>query len=173
MNEGCNTCMVLGHACDVHSSKIKKSGGRNSTSKGIYVPRYPEKYLGDPTKIRFLSSWEHRFFQAADLNPNVLKWGSEEFKVHYFHPIKKKVCTYIPDIWMQYRTASGEIKTEVIEIKPHKQSVVSNNMSTYDKVQLVINHAKWTACKAICDAGGIRFRVVTEQSLFRTGPEKK
>lgn len=68
---------------------------------------------------------------------------------------------------MQYRNAKGEVLIEVIEIKPMKQSVLSPNMSTYDKVQLVINHAKWTACKAVCDAGGIKFRVVTEQELFR------
>lgn len=135
-------------------------------AKGMFIPQHPEKYLGDPTKIRFLSSWEQRFMFACDLNPNVLKWGSEEFKVHYFHPIKKKVCTYIPDVWMQYKDSKGTIHTEVIEIKPKKQSVISNNMSTYDKVQLVINHAKWTACKAICEAGGIKFRVVTEMELF-------
>lgn len=169
MNSGCNACKAIGQACEVHAGKLYKSGGRNSTSKGVYTPKYPEKYLGDPTKIRFLSSWEHRFFIAADLNPNVLKWGSEEFKVHYFHPIKKKVCTYIPDIWMQYRDKEGKIHTEVIEIKPKKQAVISKNMSTYDKVQLVINHAKWTAAKAICDAGGIKFRVVTEQELFSGG----
>lgn len=139
----------------------------------MYRPINVEKYLGDPSKIRFLSSWERVFMVACDMNPNILKWGSEEFKVHYYHPIKLKICTYIPDFWIQYKDSKGVIHTEVIEVKPHKQSVVSNNMSTYDKVQLVINHAKWTACKAICDAGGIRFRVVTEQSLFRTGPEKK
>lgn len=59
-------------------------------AKGRYTPQHPEKYLGDPTKIRFLSSWELRFFQACDMNPNILKWGSEEFKVPYWHPIKKK-----------------------------------------------------------------------------------
>lgn len=136
-------------------------------AKGIYTPQNPQKYLGDPTKIRFLSSWELRFFQACDMNPNILKWGSEEFKVPYWHPIKLRTATYLPDIWMQYRNAKGEIITEVIEIKPMKQSVISPKMTTYDKVQLVINHAKWTACKAVCDAGGIRFRVVTEKELFK------
>lgn len=136
-------------------------------AKGLYQIQHPEKYLGDPTKCRFLSSWELHFFKYADNNPDVLQWGSEQFKVHYFHPIKKKVCTYIPDIWIKYRTKAGIIKTQVIEVKPKKQSVISKNMNNYDKLALVVNHAKWTACKAICDAGGIEFRICTEEDLFR------
>lgn len=135
-------------------------------AKGLYTILHPEKYLGDPRKCRFLSSWELRFFQYADNNPAVVKWGSEQFKVPYFHPIKKKVCTYIPDIWIQIKLPDGTIRTEVIEIKPKKQSVISKNMSNYDKVSLVINHAKWLACKAICDRGGIGFRICTEDDIF-------
>jgi hypothetical protein len=150
--------------------KVSKAKGISSTRKGIYTPVNPQKYLGDPRKIRYLSSWEVRFMQFCDMNPHIISWGSEEFRVKYWHPIKGKVCEYIPDFIIKYKTTDGTIKTEVIEIKPKKQSVISSNMSTYDKVSLVINHAKWTAAKAICDSHGIVFRVVTDDDLF---PKRK
>ena len=139
-------------------------------AKGLYTPQFPEKYLGDIRKIRFLSSWELRFMNFCDLNPNVVAWGSEEFRVKYFNPVKNKVCDYIPDFIIKYKDSNGNIITEVIEIKPLKESVLKPKMSTYDKVALVVNHAKWTACKAMCDTAGIKFRVITEQDMFRQKP---
>jgi hypothetical protein len=140
-------------------------------AKGLYTPQHPEKYLGDPRKIRFLSSWELSFMNFCDTNPNVIAWGSEEFRVKYFNPVKNKVCDYIPDFIVKYKDAQGNIITEVIEIKPLKEAVQKPKMSAYDKVALVINHAKWTAAKAMCDAAGIRFRVLTEQEMFRQKPQ--
>lgn len=136
-------------------------------AKGLYTPQNPQKYLGDPRKIRFLSSWELRFMQNCDSNPNVLQWGSEEFKIQYWNPIKNRVANYFPDFIIKYRDARGEVITEVIEIKPLKQSVTSKSMSTYDKLSLIVNHAKWQAAVAVCESHGIKFRVVTEKDLFR------
>jgi hypothetical protein len=136
-------------------------------AKGLFTPKNVSKYMGDPTKIRFLSSWELKFMQFCDVNPNILQWGSEEFKIQYWHPIKARLANYLPDFIIKYRNAKGEVFTEVIEIKPKKQSVIGKNMSTYDKVQLVINQAKWTAAVAVCNSHGIKFRVLTESELFR------
>jgi hypothetical protein len=135
-------------------------------AKGFYTPQHPQKYLGDPRKIRFLSSWELAFMHNCDVNPNIIQWGSEEFKVRYFHPIKKKVCSYIPDFIVKVADRNGNVTTQVIEIKPMKQAVPSNKMSVYDTVQLIINRAKWTAAIAICEKAGIKFRVLTEDELF-------
>ncbi len=136
-------------------------------AKGLYTPQHPEKYLGDPRKIRFLSSWELRFMQACDLNPNVVAWGSEEFKIQYWNPVKNRVANYYPDFIIKYKNTKGELITEVIEIKPKKQSVVTKKTSTYDKLHLIVNHAKWQAAVAVCESHGIKFRVVTEDELFR------
>ena len=138
-------------------------------AKGMFRPQHPEKYLGDPTKIRFLSSWELRFCQFLDVNPNVITWGSEEFHIPYFNPIKKKVTAYYPDFIVKFKTANGQVVTEVIEIKPKKEAVLrpGKKISLYDQVQLVINHAKWTAATAFCENHGIKFRVLTEDQLFR------
>lgn len=144
-------------------------------AKGLFKPLNPSKYLGDPNKIRFLSSWELFFMNKCDLNPNVLIWGSEEFKIPYFHPIKKnldgkpKLCHYYPDFIIKYKDVNGKILTEVIEIKPSSQDpnkITKKKPTTYDVVQMVINKAKWTAAEAFCKSHNIKFRVVTEKDLF-------
>lgn len=131
-------------------------------AKGLYTPIHPEKYLGDPTKIRFLSAWELRFMQFCDKNPDVTQWGSEEFKIPYFNPVKRKVCMYIPDFIVRYRKGD-KIITEVIEIKPAKEAVLKPKMSNYDKVCLVINTAKWQSARIYCDKYGVTFRILTER----------
>ena len=144
-------------------------------AKGLFKPLCPEKYLGDITKIRFLSSWELRFMDFCDKNPNVIKWGSEEFKIPYIHPIKKnlngtpKLCHYYPDFIVKYKNQRGELLTEVIEIKPSSQDpnrVSKKKPTTYDVVQMVINKAKWTAAEAFCASHKIKFKVVTEKEMF-------
>ena len=136
-------------------------------AKGLFKPTRPEKYLGDIAKIRFMSSWELRFMNFCDTNPNVIKWGSEEFKIKYFNPIKNKTCNYIPDFIITYKDKTGLLRTEVIEIKPKCHMVATKKSTTYDKVQMVINHAKWTAAKAFCDIHNIEFKVLNEEQLFR------
>lgn len=135
-------------------------------AKGLYTPIYPEKYVGDPSKIRFLSSWEARFMTFCDTNPNVIEWASEEVHVKYFHPVKQKICNYIPDFIVKYRDKNGNIITEMIEIKPLKQAVISKRMTNYEKVSYVINQAKWEAARAYCEKANIRFRVLTQDELF-------
>ena len=136
-------------------------------AKGLYTPQHPEKYIGNPRKIRYLSSWELKFQYFCDTNPNILAWGSEEIYIKYFHPIKKKVCNYIPDFFIKYKDVNGKIITELIEIKPKKETKLTNKSSLYDKVNIAINTQKWTAAKAFCDKAGIQFRILTEDQLFR------
>jgi hypothetical protein len=136
-------------------------------ANGLFTPQHPEKYLGDPRKIRYLSSWELKFQYFCDTNPNILAWGSEEIRIKYFHPVKQKVCDYIPDFFIKYVDATGKIISEVIEIKPKKECRVTKKSSVYDKVNIAINTQKWSAAKAFCDRAGITFRVLTEDQLFR------
>ena len=135
-------------------------------AKGLFTPKNPEKYLGDITIFRFLSSWELIFMIMCDTKPYILKWGSEEFRVKYWNPLKNKVCDYIPDFIIKYKNKHDEVITEVIEIKPKKQSVISKKMSDYDKAALIVNQAKWSAAVSLCESHGIKFRVLTEEELF-------
>ena len=44
--------------------------------QGVFRPNNIEKYIGKGHPV-YRSSWELKFFRWADLNENVLAWGSE------------------------------------------------------------------------------------------------
>lgn len=137
--------------------------------QGVYKLRHPEKYLGDPSKVIFRSSWEldmHRFF---DNNPNILQWSSEEIAIPYIKPTDRKVHRYFPDYWIKYQTGTGEILEEIIEIKPNNQVNIhtKKRLTTYDKLTYAINVAKWKAATQFCEKHNLKFRILTEKQLFK------
>lgn len=132
----------------------------------IFKPKHPEKYVGKGS-IKMRSSWETHFAIFCDTNPNILEWASEAIRIPYIHPFTHKKTSYVPDFLIRYKDASGNIKTELIEIKPYKQSVVEGKMNQKQKATVAINHAKWQAAAAYCKKAGIDFRIVTEKDLFR------
>jgi hypothetical protein len=71
-----------------------------------------------------------------------------------------------------YYNSKGEMVKEVIEIKPKKEVALTKKSSLYDKVAIAINMAKWEAAKQFCEKHGMVFRILTEDSLFRTGKAK-
>lgn len=142
-------------------------------AKGQFLPKHPEKYIGNTSEIYFRSSWELRFFQFCDNNLNVLRWASEEIKIPYLKPTdtgknKGKIRHYYPDVYIEYKNSSGEIVKELIEIKPLKETVLTKKSTVYDKVAIAINEAKWNAAHSFCEKNGLKFRILTEKSLFRT-----
>ena len=141
-------------------------------ARGRFLPKFPEKYLGDPTKIFFRSAWELRAMKFFDASEAVLKWGSEELKIPYLKPTDSRVHHYFPDFVVVYRDKMGMVQKEIIEIKPLKESVQRANMTDYDKVSLVINDAKWKAANEFAKRHGMKFRVITEASLFKQSPSK-
>jgi len=153
------------------TAKTKVEKVRTS-SKGLFFPKYPEKYVGDLNNITYRSSWERRFMEFCDANLNIMKWGSEEIYIPYMKPTTKRMHRYYPDFFIMYQNSKGQMVKEIIEIKPMKETVLTKKSSTYDKVAIVINMAKWEAAKQFCAAHGMTFRVLTEQSLFRTGKAK-
>jgi hypothetical protein len=141
-------------------------------AKGVFVPKYPEKYVGNVHKITWRSSWELRFMSFCDMNQNIWKWGSEEIKIPYLKPTDNKIHNYIPDFWIMYKNSAGEVIKEIVEIKPKKEAVMTKKSSMYDKLSIVVNHAKWNAAKAFCEKAGLRFRILTEDDLFGKGKKK-
>ena len=103
--------------------------------------------------------------KMVDTNPNIVQWMCEpkHLNIRYQNPLKKKVCSYWPDFLIKY--ANGVI--ELIEIKPFKETVLTENSTQYDKLMLVQNHSKWAAAKVFCDKRKINFRVITEKQLFK------
>lgn len=144
----------------------------SSFAQGIFVPRNPNKYVGKGNP-RYRSGWEWSFFQFCDNNDSVTEWASEAIAIKYKHPITGKITNYVPDVFLRYRTKNNKICTELVEIKPRKQSVIEGRMSERDKLIVAINHAKWAAARAWCQKAGIVFRVINEDNLFRNGSKKR
>jgi hypothetical protein len=140
--------------------------------KSRYKPSHPKKYKGNPNNIICRSSWERKFCTWCDLNENILEWGSEEFSIKYFDPVKNKVRRYYPDFIIKVAEKTGKIKTYVIEIKPKKQTMPPNpNPKKKTKSWLneiytwETNNAKWKAADEFCKDHLLEFKIITEDEL--------
>lgn len=143
----------------------------NKWAKGKFTPSNPKKYIGK-TLPTYRSSWELVFMKFCDNNDAITEWMSEPMRIPYINPIKQAKTTYMPDFLIAYQDKQGNKRVEIIEIKPKKQ-ILGEAKSQRDKIQAVINEAKWTAAKSFCDQKGIVFRVLTEEDIFHTGKKHK
>jgi hypothetical protein len=135
-----------------------------------FSPKNQQKYVGDISKIVPRSSWETLYMNLLDQSAMVAKWTSEPktLNIKYLSPLDNKPHSYWPDFIVWY--VNGTI--EIVEIKPLKESVAEAARTTYDKLSLIKNIAKWTAADAFAKSIGARFRVVTEKQLFSKKPAK-
>ncbi len=140
---------------------------------GRFIPKNPQKYVGKSVnRIMFRSSWEVAFMKWLDTNDAVLRWGSEELAIPYVHPFDGRVHRYYPDMVIMYVDASGQVKKEIIEIKPYKESVETPRMSDRDRQALAINQAKWKFASEWAERNGAVFRVLTEKTMFKQRAKK-
>ena len=141
-------------------------------AQGVFEVKNPQKYVGKG-KPRYRSGWEWAFMQFLDNNENILQWASESIAIPYRHPITGKMTNYIPDFLVQYRTKNNTVITELIEIKPKKQSVIESKASQRDKMIVAVNYAKWDSAQKWCRRAGITFRVITENEIFHQGGNRR
>jgi len=134
--------------------------------QSIYKPLNPKKYIGSGT-IRMRSSWETAAAHFFDHNDNIIEWASESIRIPYKHPLTGKMSTYVPDFIIRYRDRRNKIITELIEVKPHDQSILKEGMSANQRATVAVNFAKWEAARFWCKKQGIAFRILTEKHLFR------
>ena len=142
--------------------------------QGVFKPKHPEKYKGNPTNIIFRSQWEFKLMMELDHDSTVIEWQSEEKPIAYRSPVDGRIHRYFPDFIVK-RKKSNRIITEMIEIKPFsqtkkpvktekkKQKTFLNEVVTY-----AINQAKWAAAYEYCKRHDIEFKIVTEKELFGT-----
>jgi hypothetical protein len=105
-----------------------------------------------------------------DNNERVLRWGSEEIVIPYVKPTDGRVHRYFPDFWVEYVNKDGEILQEIIEVKPKSQTRkprANSKHQLYEQATLAINMAKWQAANAYCKERNMKFRIVTEKSVFK------
>ena len=140
-------------------------------TQGFYVPTNPDKYTGQ-LPIRCLSSWEIKVCKMFDLNPNVLQWSSESVGIKYVHPLKSAatgttvIATYYPDYTVVYIDKNGKRHKEIVEVKPKRQAFMEAAKSKKEKLDVILNTAKWQAARAFAAQSGFTFRVITENDIF-------
>lgn len=148
--------------------------------QNFYYPINPEKYLLDTNKypIVYRSSWEKHFFKFLDMNENVIAWASEPVAIPYMKPIIGKnnkpgfrKAKYYPDVYVEYKDKDGNMKREMIEIKPLKQLRPSRSKKTQRRLQenyvYSVNKSKWAAAEKWCQKQQIEFKIMTEKSIFK------
>jgi hypothetical protein len=146
----------------------------SSPIKSEYIPKNPEKYVGNKNKpIICRSSWERTFCITLDTHPNILSWASEPVSIPYWNPFAKRWSMYIPDFIITYVDTANKQHCEMIEIKPWKEdprnpAVMTGSPKNKARLQLVqaINALKWKAGMLFCKKRGIHFRIMTEKDLF-------
>jgi hypothetical protein len=145
--------------------------------KRKYTPVFPEKYTGDPSNIVMRSSWETRFANWCDKNPNIVKWSSEETIIPYRCPTDNYIHRYFVDFKIQVRTTDGILKTYLVEIKPAAQTIPpvypGKQTKRYltESMTFLKNQAKWKAATEYAKDRGWEFKIITEYELGLKQPK--
>ena len=144
--------------------------------QGKFIPKNPEKYMGNVSNVVYRSSWEYKFMQFLDYQPEVISWSSEEIVIPYFFEYDNKYHRYFPDFYFVKNNANGSTSKYMIEIKPKKDTEVKKpkKLTNKSKMQMLEsaitvskNEAKWKAAKEWCIQREVQFMVLTEDELFK------
>lgn len=143
--------------------------------QGKYAVKNKDKYVGDLANVVYRSGWEKKVFIMLDTNNNILKWGAELLPIPYYSKVDQKNRRYFPDVFVKYKDKKGGIITDVIEIKPFKEtqppkkSGGKNAKKRYltECVTYQRNQDKWESCNAWCKKQGFNFRLMTENEIFK------
>ncbi len=139
--------------------------------QNYFIPKNPQKYVGDLREIIYRSSWEKRLFEFCDNNSNILKWSSEPFAIKYWDESSLKTRRYFPDAYIEVVDTYGIIKKYLVEVKPYKQTVEpkkgKKKQKTYLNECLVYtkNQSKWKFAREFCERNGLDFMILTEKEL--------
>jgi hypothetical protein len=138
--------------------------------QGIFTPKHPDKYAGNVSNIVYRSGWELKFMKWADLNPQVLKWVSEEIVIPYYSPVDMKMHRYFVDFAILVKNNKAQIKKYLVEVKPDAQTRPPTGTKKTKRLleetrTYAINKAKWTAADAWAVKNGMEFCVITEKHL--------
>lgn len=146
-------------------------------SQGLYKPKNPDKYIGDPTQIYYRSSWEYRFSAWADNTNEIKRWGSEIITIPYVG-IDKMQHNYYPDYYVEIEK-DGQLHKWVIEIKPKKETVPPKKplnetkkkmkQYKYEAETFLTNYKKWKSAQTYCRNRGMEFKIITEDVIFDKG----
>jgi len=140
--------------------------------KSKFIPKNPQKYVGNASNIICRSLWERTFCKYLDENTNIIRWSSEELQIPYVSPADNRVHMYYPDFLFEAKK-ENTVETIVVEIKPEKQTKEpskgkkSNKTFLTETLQYQINKSKWESATRFCKENGWKFMILTENNLFR------
>lgn len=136
-----------------------------------YIPKNPQKYIGDPTDIISRSSYETKFMLWCDNNSSVIQWTSETTIIPYISPIDNRQHRYFVDFSIIIKNKEGKLKKYLIEIKPESQTIPPVKGKKREKTFLyevetyMVNSAKWQQAKKYAAQKGCDFIILTETHL--------
>jgi hypothetical protein len=141
--------------------------------QGKFTPVNHKKYKGDVNNIIFRSSWELATFRFCDNTEEILAWNSEETIINYISPLDGRPHRYFTDITAWIKTHDGSIVKNIIEIKPHAQTIkpvkrpTEKDTSFLERVKTyAVNQAKWKYAKEYCKNNSCNFVILTEKHIF-------
>ena len=141
--------------------------------QGIYKVKNKDKYVGvkDP---RYMSSWELDVFKYMDISTAVIKWGAEVVIIPYYSPADEKNRRYMVDLYIEYKTRTGQIRKELVEVKPFAQTQPPMKKGRKSKTTFLrevytynVNAAKWAAATDYAKKRGMVFRIITENDIYK------
>ena len=157
-----------------------------STKKGRYKVKNVSKFIpslatrGVLDVAIYRSGWEKYAFMMCDLDPAILKWGSECVKVPYQYRLdpKGKYRNYYPDLYIEWMMPSKnneegqEVVKFLVEIKPGKECKPprkGKNQAYYarDLATWFMNSDKWMFAEQMCQANNTRFVKWSEQDIAK------
>lgn len=155
----------------VTAKPVRATNRRSKHMQGLFTLKHPEKYIGDPSKVWYMSSWEFETHSFFDNNPNVIQWASEEIVIPYVKPTDGRIHKYYIDYWVRYVDRNGVEHVDIIELKPLKQTkppkrTKNTKNALVEQVNYAVNIAKWQAAEHYAMQRGWKFRIITEKSIF-------
>jgi hypothetical protein len=149
--------------------KRKKRGKQNEQ----FIPRQPKKYVGRyPIVVR--SRWERMFAQWLDANPHILEWSSESVAIPYYDPVRLKKRRYFPDFYVKTKSREDRPVKYIVELKPNHELYPPKNTGKKSKKTMLYqqstyhtNQAKFRAAEDYCKKMGLRWKVLSEENLFK------
>lgn len=114
-----------------------------------------------------------------DMHSSVISWESEERFVPYRSPKDKKIHRYYPDFVVEFMSADGTVRTQMIEVKSYRETIepvikkTTNGRYSRQTLRSIliwgINQAKWKAAREYCQKKDWQFKLITEKELLPNG----
>lgn len=158
-------------------SKMPPSAGKGKYRRGYYRLVHPEKYRGNPMEVVYRSAWEKKIMIYCDMNPGVLRWESEPFKIPYVD-FYGKTRNYIPDFLIETRNQDNPdyLNKFVVEVKPAKEThepeipkgtITLKKLKSieYEYTVWIKNKHKWAYALEWCKKRDFVFKIVTEHYI--------